>query len=149
MLSGTRRAFTVLETIMAITVAGAAAAMAIPQVASTVSHARVNQAAITAQAALEQAASLAARVRKPIRFTVDANSVSLVMTDRASQAQVAKYTYGLTSESHLTTISCSPSQIDFYPNGTLSQPLTLTLGVAGYTRTVTMSRAGQVRLVSP
>ena len=41
----TRGGYTVIEMIMALCVAGTAAAMAIPKVSQTVSHTRVNQAA--------------------------------------------------------------------------------------------------------
>jgi hypothetical protein len=43
-------------------------------------------------------------------------------------------------------VSGSPTTIDLFPNGTVSQSLTLTFTLDGYTRHVTMTRAGQVRV---
>ena len=55
--------------------------------------------------------------------------------------------YGTTSEFTLATLSGAPATIDLYPNGTSSLPLSITLGVPGFTRHVTMTRAGMVRVI--
>jgi len=138
------RGYTIIEMLMAVCVAGTAAAMAIPKVAQTVNHTRVNQAAQVVQADLERAASLAARERKPIRLSF--SSLQLTVNDRNAATQLWREALGSKTEYKLTTFSGNPSQVDIYPNGTLSQALTLTMGVTGYTKTVTMSLAGQVRV---
>ena len=139
-----RGGYTIIEMLMAVCVMGTAAAMAIPKVSRTVNHTRVNQAATVVQADLERAASLAARERKPIRLQF--TSQQLTVNDRNTGTQLWREALGSMTEYKLTTFSGSPSQVDIYPNGTLSQALTLTVGVTGYTKQVTMSLAGQVRV---
>jgi Tfp pilus assembly protein FimT len=143
----TRGGYTIIEMLMALCVAGTAAMMAIPKVSQTVSHTRVNQAAMLAQGDLERAASLAARERKPVRVTFNSSADRLEVTDRASGNQLWVEQFGLKTEFHIITFSSTPSYVDIYPNGTLSQPFTLTLGVTGYSRQITMSLAGQVRML--
>ena len=139
-----RRGYTIVEMMMAVCVAGTAAAMAIPKVSQVVNHTRVNQAAMLVQADLERAAALAARERKPIRLLF--TSMQLSVNDRNAGTQLWREALGSMTEYKLTTLSGQPSQVDIYPNGTLSQALTVTLGVTGYSKQVTMSLAGQVRV---
>jgi prepilin-type N-terminal cleavage/methylation domain-containing protein len=142
----TRAGFTLIEIMMVVTVAGTAAVMAFPKVAQTVNHSRVNQAATIVAGDLELASSLADRQRKPVRITISNAAKTVTVTDRASGNVLSKKAYGITSEYHLTTVSGSPTTIDLFPNGTVSQSLTLTFTLDGYTRHVTMTRAGQVRV---
>jgi type II secretory pathway pseudopilin PulG len=130
--------------IMVVCVAGTAAAMAIPKVSSVVNHTRVNQAAMLVQTDLERAAAMAARERKPIRLSFA--MLQLTVTDRNAGTQLWREALGSKTEYKLSTLSGSPSQVDIFPNGTLSQAITVTLGVTGYSKQVTMSLAGQVRV---
>jgi Tfp pilus assembly protein FimT len=144
-----RAGYTVIEMMMAFTVAATGVAMAVPKVGYTVSHMRVNSAANVAAAELELAASLAERQRTPVRLTIDPAARTISVTDRAAGAVLAKRAFGMQSEYDLTVLGGAPLQVDLFPNGTTSQALTLTLGINGYARTVTMTRAGQVRVVIP
>jgi hypothetical protein len=96
---------------------------------------------------LEMASSLADRERKPVRVTIDPTLFTVTTTDRAAGTQLSKKPFGLTSEYHLTTLSGTVNQFDLFPNGTVSQAVTITFGLGGYNRQITMSRAAQVRLV--
>jgi prepilin-type N-terminal cleavage/methylation domain-containing protein len=145
----THRGYTLVEMVMALTVAATAAAMAIPQVSRTVSHTRVNSAAALIVGQMERSVALAARQRKPVRITINSATKTVAVIDRATGTVLSSDKFSLTSEYHLNTLTGSPAQIDIYPNGTLSGSLTLTLGIADYSRQVTVSRAGQVRLLAP
>ena len=142
----TRSGFTLIEMMTAITVMGTAAAMAFPQVAVTVSHARVNQAATVAAGEFEMASSLADRQRKPVRITVDPSYKTIVIADRSTGAILSEKKYGLVSEYRLSRLIGVPAQIDIFPNGTVSGSLRLTMQIDNYVRHVTMTRAGQVRV---
>jgi len=145
-MRGIRSGFTLLETMAVLTIAGTTMTMAFPEVARTITHTRVNQAATVAAGDFELAASLADRQRKPVRVTIDASNGTLTIADRASGTILAKRLFGPTTDFKLERISGSPSQVDLFPNGTASQSATITLSLSGYARVVTVSRAGQVRL---
>jgi hypothetical protein len=51
------------------------------------------------------------------------------------------------SEYALTTLTADPTQVDILPNGIGTAPITVTIAQGDYTRTVTASSAGFVRLV--
>jgi hypothetical protein len=70
-----------------------------------------------------------------------------VFSDRGSGAVIQTRTMNKQSEYALTTLSGSPSTVDILPNGIGSAAFTVTIGQNGYTRTVTASSAGFVRLV--
>jgi len=107
---------------------------------------RVDQAAEVAAGDLSLALSLADREHKPVRITIDPALRTISVTDRGG-AILSKRAYGSTSEFTLTTLAGAPATIDLYPNGTSSGPITVTLGVLGFSRQVTMTRAGMVRVV--
>jgi hypothetical protein len=55
--------------------------------------------------------------------------------------------YGDTSEYKLSTLTFVPTTFDVFPNGVSSSPVTITLANGDYTRTITASSAGFVRIV--
>ncbi len=143
----TRAGFTLIELMVVIVISAIAGLMAFPQFTRQVNHSRVMAASSVISGDLEMASSLADRERKPVRVTIDPTLFTLTVTDRAAGTQLSKKLFGLTSEYHLTTLSGSVNQFDLFPNGTVSQAVTITFGLGGYNRQITMSRAAQVRLV--
>jgi prepilin-type N-terminal cleavage/methylation domain-containing protein len=143
----TRAGFTLVELMVVIVISAIASLMAFPQFTRQVNHSRVIQAASVISGDLEMASSMADRERKPVRVTIDPTLMTLTVTDRAAGTQLSKKTFGLNSEYHLTTLNGSTNQFDIFPNGTVSQAVTITFGLGGYNRQITMSRAAQVRLV--
>jgi prepilin-type N-terminal cleavage/methylation domain-containing protein len=141
-----RTGFTLIETMAVLTIAGTAMGMAFPEVVRAVSHARVNQAASVAAGDFELAASLADRQRRPVRITFDAVARAVTFTDRNSGTVLARRLYGATTDFKLEQLTAAPAQVDLFPNGSASQATVVTLGLAGYARYITISRAGQVRV---
>ena len=139
------RGFTQLEMIMVLAVAGTTMGMAVPEITSIISHARVNHAASIAAGDLELASSLAFRVHKPLRLTIDATAMTITVSDRATGTVLSKRQFGSRTDFKLTTFAAVPAQVDVFPNGSATQSLTLTLGLPGYSRVVTLSRAGMVQ----
>ena len=142
-----RHGFTLIETMAVLTIAGTTSAMAFPEVVRAVSHARVNQAAIVAAGDFELASSLADRQRRPVRITIDATARTLTVTDRNSGVVLAKRLFGPTTDFKIESLAASPAQVDVFPNGTTSAAMRVTVGLAGYERHITVSRAGQVRVI--
>ena len=117
-----------------------------PMVSRQVSHSRVNNAAHVIAGDLEQALSLAARQRRPVRITVDPAQRSVVMADRANGQTIARHAYGSATDYKLETLSSAPASIDILPHGVATSAATLTVGIGSYSRRVTLTRAGQVRV---
>jgi len=143
---GTRSAggFTLLETLIVIVLFGTLAVLSFPPLSRLLSHSHVNQAAVVVAHGLSQAASDAARSRKPIRIARGADQKSITVSDRTSGTVLS--TIWLGPEAYqLDSVVFSGSPVDLFPNGFTSNTLTVTLWARGYSRQVTMSRAGWVR----
>lgn len=141
-----RVGFTLIETLIVLAVMAIMAGALAPVVARHITHSRVNGAAQVVVGDLEMALSVAARQRRPVRVTVDAAQLSVLIADRASGQTIARHAYGPATEYKLETLSSSPASIDILPHGVATSAATLTVGIGGYSRRVTLTRAGLVRL---
>jgi prepilin-type N-terminal cleavage/methylation domain-containing protein len=140
-----RGGFTLIEMVIVLILLGMAATIAYPKVARITTHARVNQATMVAAHTLVQAVTDAARQRKPIRVARGADLQSITVSDRATGTVLTTRVLGAGDGYYLDSVAFSVTPVDIFPNGFTSSALTLTLWNAGYSRQVTMSRAGWVR----
>ncbi len=136
--------FTMLEILIVIVVFAMLALLSFPTLSRLYTHSRVNQAAVVVAHDLSQAVSDAARERKPIRIARGADMKSITVSDRASGTLLQTVWLG-PDNYQLDSIAFSVSPVDLFPNGFTSNALTVTLWARGYSRQVTMSRAGWVR----
>lgn len=136
-----------LEMLIVLIVVTVLIAIVIPKMAKIMSHERVNRAAQVVVADLQNGFAMAGRQRAPVRLTFTSSTQTYVFSDRGSGAVIQTRTMNKQSEYALTTLSGSPSTVDILPNGIGSAAFTVTIGQNGYTRTVTASSAGFVRLV--
>ena len=141
-----RRGFTLIEALVVIVLLGVLALVTLPRVGREIAHARVNRAAAAIAGELEQAQTMAARQRKPIRISFNSSIPEYTISDRASGTALQKRAFGPQSEFPVTTVSASPSTIDIFPSGLASSALEVTVAVPPYGRKITMSRAGHLRL---
>lgn len=136
--------FTMLEMLIVIVVLAMLALLSFPTLSRLYTHSRVNQATVVVANGLSQAVSNAERQRKPVRIARGADMKSITVSDRASGTVLS--TVGLGPDTYqLDSIAFSVSPVDLFPNGFASNALTVTLWARGYSRRVTMSRAGWVR----
>jgi Tfp pilus assembly protein FimT len=142
----TKHGHSLVELLLGITVAGTMTATAIPAVSSMTAHAHANQAAVTVSHDLALAFSNAARERKPIRIAQGAGHQSITFTDRSSGTLLSTRWLGRTDVYALDSVSFSATPVDILPSGVASSPLTVTLWSQGYSRQVTVSLAGWVRV---
>jgi len=146
MCSRAASGFTLLELLIVIVFFGVVTAMTLPTVSRVTTHSRVNQAAMVVGQDLSQALSAAARQRKPIRIARGADQKSITTSDRASGTVLSTRVLGSGDAYQLDSVVFSTSPIDLFPSGFTSSALTVTLWAGGYSRQVTMSRAGWVRV---
>lgn len=140
-----QRGFTLMEMMIVISMLGILALMAYPRVATILTHERVNQAAGVVAQDLDRAVSAAARQRRPVRIALGADNQSYTITDRASGATIWQRPLG-DDEYHVESVSFSASPVDVFPTGFTSGALTVTVTARGYSRSVSMSTAGWVRV---
>lgn len=141
-----RSGVTLIEALIAIAILAILVGMVAPAVSRQITRARVNDAAQAIASDLESALSLAGRQRRPVRVTVDAAQRALLTADRASGQMITRRAYGPASDYKIETLSISPASIDILPHGVATSAATITVSTGAYSRQVTMTRAGVVRL---
>jgi hypothetical protein len=91
---------------------------------------------------------VAARQREPVRIQADASTRSYQFVDRKTGTVLRiRAFYGDTSEYRLSSLVFHPSTtIDVFPNGVSSVADTIDLANGDYSKQITMSTAGFVRV---
>lgn len=143
-----RAGFSLIEMLVTVSMIGIVVGMAAPNVSKDISHSRVNGAAQVVAADLEQALSIAGRQRRPVRVVIDGGLKEIRFLDRASGQVISRRALGDISEYKLYSVAGSPATVDLLPQGVATASTIVTLSAAGYSRNITMTRGGYVR-VSP
>jgi type II secretion system protein H len=142
------KGFTLFELLIIVVILGIAATMMGPAMSRIVRHQRVNRASMIIVSDLQNAFAVAARQRMPVRVQADSASRSYQFVDRKTLTVLRiRAFYGDTSEYKLSTLQFTPTTFDVFPNGVSSSPVTIRLANGDYTRTITASSAGFVRIV--
>jgi type II secretion system protein H len=142
-----RLGFTIFEMLVVVGILGICAAMIGPAMSRIVRHQRVNRAATVIASDLQNAFAVAARQREPVRIQADENSRSYQFVDRKTNAVLRIRTfYGDTSEYRLTKLKFNPATFDVFPNGISSDAVVIDLSNGDYSRRITASTAGFVRV---
>lgn len=142
-----RRGFTMLEIIMVITIAGTLMMITLPKIESALRSAAADRSSRVVANDMEVAISAAARARKPLRVAYTSSSMTYTVTDRAAGTVYVNRSLGTGTAYNLSTATFSPASFDVLPTGLLSQAVTITLKSSTRTQTITVSRAGQIRVV--
>jgi Tfp pilus assembly protein FimT len=143
-----RSGFSMIELILIVSIIGVLAGIAGPATSRIIRHSRTNRAALVITADLQNAFAAAARQRQPVQIVADAASKSYQFIDRKTGTVLkVRSFYGDTSEYRLTSLVFTPATIDVFPSGVSSLPLTVDLANGDYSRRITASTAGFIRLV--
>jgi prepilin-type N-terminal cleavage/methylation domain-containing protein len=142
-----RLGFSIIELIAVVAILGIMATVAGPAMSRIVRHNRVNRATTIITSDLQNAFATAARQREPVQIQADNANRSYQFVDRKSLAVLRIRTfYGDTSEYRLSTLTFTPATIDIFPNGVSSAKLTVELANGDYSKQITASTAGFVRV---
>jgi type IV fimbrial biogenesis protein FimT len=142
-----RFGFSIIELIAIVSILGIMASVAGPAMSRIVRHQRVNRATTLIAADLQNAFATAARQRQPVRIQADNVNRSYIFVDRLTGATLRMRSfYGDTSEYKLSTLTFTPATIDVFPDGISSARLTVDLANGDYSKQITASSAGFVRI---
>lgn len=142
-----RGGFTLVEILMVVVVLGTLAAIAMPRVSRAVSNAKVRETANIVAGDLEHAISLSARLRRPLVITWSGNQY--VVRDRATAPADTvriRRNVGVTGDGGAQSIEFTPSTVLVFPNGLVSSAVEVQVTSNGFSRTITLSPAGMVRV---
>ena len=141
------KAMTLIEMMIVMVIMGTMLAMAVRPTGRIMVENRVQRAANLVASDLELGFALAARQRRPVRLTIDGAGMEYRLTDRATGDVYQRRVLGNGSEYELTSLSGTTPTVDLFPAGLAAAPMTITIGLSGYSRRIMMTRAGQVRVV--
>lgn len=145
-LTGSRNdGFTILELVIVMSIMAIMATVAIPKVADTMRHNRVNRAAMLVSGDLQTAFSVAGRQRAPVQVSLNTSTLTYTIAVRSTGTAIRSRALGSTSEYKLSAISFSPATINIFPTGIASAPIIVTVTSGDYSRQITASAAGLVR----
>lgn len=140
------RGFTVIELLIVVLVLAIAATFATPPISRLIRHDRVNRAATVIRSDLLNVFAVAGRQRSPVRLTANNSAMTYTITDRKTGSVLRTREFGPASEYSLTALVMSPATIDVFPNGVSSAAVTTVVTGGDYSRTVTATTAGFVRI---
>lgn len=142
-----RRGFTVLELIAVVVILGIMASVAGPAMSKIVRHNRVNRATTIVVADLQNAFATAGRSRMPVLIEADSTTRSYQFVDRRTGTVLRIRTfYGDTSEFRLSQLAFNPQTVSVFPSGISSAPITVNLANGDYSKQITASTAGFIRV---
>ncbi len=132
---------------LTVVILGLMTLIGMPRVNMFMTHWRVKRASALVASDLEQAFAVAGRQRKPVRIDCTCASQIYTVADRSGGTIRLTRPLGSDADYKLTTLTFSVTPVDVFPSGIASSSLTVTIGAGGYTRQITMSSAGQVRIL--
>ncbi len=145
--SAAREGFSLFELLIVVVILGILTTMVGPAMSRIVRHQRVNRAATVIASDLQNAFAVAARQREPVRIQADVATRSYQFIDRSTGAVLRIRTfYGDTSEYRLTSLVFNPTTFDVFPNGISSAAVTINMANGDYTKKITASTAGFIRV---
>lgn len=141
--------YTLIELLMVIAVMGVLLAMAAPRIHSVLQHAKVNAAASVLAMDLQYAQMVAARQRRPVVLILVPDTRQYLIRDRPVGGTVFRTRlFGQDTDYLLDELLSTTSAMEVFPTGITHASTTFTLGLGGYRRHVTFTRAGQIRVLA-
>lgn len=142
----TKHGFSMLEMLIVMIIIGILIAIAVPKMSMIIRHERVNRAAQVVVQDLQNGFAMAGRQRAPVRLIFYPAQKKYVFTNRSTGLVLQTRSLATGTEHSLSLLDSSVDTVDVLPNGIGSASFTVTLTNGDYTRLVTASSAGFVRM---
>jgi prepilin-type N-terminal cleavage/methylation domain-containing protein len=145
-----RRAFSMLELLVVISMIGVISMMAFGRTTSMLAGWRVSRAAQAYGEELQSAFAIVGRDRKPVRITFYSDSMVLKITNRAGNVTYRSRRFGKQTEYKLYPGNITPSKstLEVFPPGLAADSLSVVFSRNGKFRRVRMLRGGLVQICS-
>jgi Tfp pilus assembly protein FimT len=136
-----------IELALTFVVIGIMAAMMIPKFGRIMQATRVNRETAIIAGDLEQAFTLAARLRKPMRLSCTCGNGTYTVADLNGGTVRLSRTLGQDADLGTVTLTFNNTPVDIFPSGVSTVALTARITSGISTRAVTLSTAGHVRII--
>jgi prepilin-type N-terminal cleavage/methylation domain-containing protein len=143
-----RSGYTIFEILLVMLIMSVLAGLTYVRLGPALERARVRGAASTLATDLQYAQVLAARYRVPVLFEVDAAVKQYQISDLSRSTVYRLRAFGASGQYGLQSFTANPATIQVFPNAIVDQSAEYTLGLNGFQRRVTFSRAGQIRVIA-
>ena len=135
-----------LEMLIVMLVISVLVKISVQKISTVIRHERVNRAAQVLVQDLQNGFAIAGRQRAPVRLTFTTSTKTYVFTDRASGTVLQTRVMSTGADYSLTSMTTDQTTVDILPNGIGSTAFEVTLTNGDYSRKVTASTAGFVRM---
>ena len=142
--------YTLFEMVWVMVIAGILISVGVVRLAPALEHANVRAAANVVAGDLQYAQMLAIRYRRPIAVIVASSTKLYLIRDRDDPTNVYRTRLlGPDSDFGLDLVESTPTSVELFPNGVNRETIIIRLGLHGFERKVRMTRAGQIRILTP
>ena len=138
--------FTLIEMMLVVVLIGIGTMVAVPRVRTMIIRQQVDRTSQIVASDLRSAFTSAGRGRVPVRVAFTPSTTKYAITNRVTGDTIVRRNLG-TGDLNVTGVTGSAATLDIFPNGVASGVDTITIAGSGYSRIVTVSRVGFVRLV--
>lgn len=142
-----RQGFTMIELALTLTLIAIMTAMMVPKIGRIMQATRINREIAIVVQDLEQAFTIAARYRKPMRLSCTCGTQTYTIADRTGGTVRLSRKLGADADLGTLTLTFSASPVDIFPSGVATAPDTVRITSGTSTRAVVLTTAGQVRII--
>jgi prepilin-type N-terminal cleavage/methylation domain-containing protein len=144
-----RAGFTIVEMAIVIVLASVLMSLVVWRTGLALERARARQAVAAITGDIQYAQMLAARQREPVVIIVNPSLKLILIRSRGGTIFRQRFV-GPSTEYGLDTLTASPTTtVEVFPNGVATSNMNVRAATTGYSREVRLSRAGQIRVVTP
>jgi hypothetical protein len=139
-----------IEMVLTFTVIAIMTAMMVPKIGRVIQANQVSRSSAIVAADLERAFTIAGRYRRPMRLSCVCGSGTYSVADRTGGTVRLSRALRADADLGVMTLTFSETPVDIFPSGVVSiaaPPLMVRITSGISTRAVTMTTAGQVRIV--
>lgn len=142
-----RQGFTMIELALTLTLIAIMTAMMVPKIGRIMQATRINREIAIVVQDMEQAFTIAARYRKPMRLSCTCGTQTYTIADRTGGTVRLSRKLGADADLGTLTLTFSTTPVDIFPSGVATAPDTVRITSGTSTRAVVLTTGGQVRII--